>query len=290
MPKNNKNIPVNSMADNFSQGISIDRLNVKKSDFRTTQESEEAAQSHRDDGHTFHIVEKGSVVIEIDFIKYKITAPAVVYMHPNQVHRLIDFTNLTVCTLSIKNENLNQEYLNILEEIAPSRPLVLAKDIQANIFINFSLCLALSKQKANKLYYLLMKDSCNALAGLLTSAFLNQNTPFNRLSRSEIIAKSFNHLIEKNYATLKRPAAYAERLNISTHYLNECIKNVTGTSASEQIRERIILEAKRLLYHSDKSVKEIAFELGYEDYPYFSRLFTKSAGMSALAFRNKRHD
>ena len=48
--------------------------------------------------------------------------------------------------------------------------------------------------------------------------------------------------------------------------------------------------AKRLLYHTDKSVKEIAFELGYDDYPYFSRLFTKSTGMSALTFRNKRHD
>lgn len=277
------------MADNFGQGISIDRLNIKKSDFRTAQESHEAAQSHRDDGHTFHFVEKGSVVIEIDFIKYKISAPALVYMHPNQVHRIIDFTNLTVCSLSIKNENLNQEYLNILEGISPSKPLVLTKDIHANILITFSLCLDFSKQKTNKLYHLLLQDSCNTLAGLLTSAFLNQNLPFNRLSRFEIIAKTFNHLLEKNYHTLKRPAAYAERLNISTHYLNECIKNVTGISASQHIQERIILEAKRLLYHSDKSVKEIAYELGYEDYPYFSRLFTKNTGMSALAFRNKRH-
>ncbi|CAD0224557.1 helix-turn-helix domain-containing protein [Chryseobacterium sp. JV274] len=278
------------MAENFSQGISIDRLHLKKSDFKTIQLREEATQSHRDEGHTFHILENGNVVIEIDFLKYKIMAPAVVYMHPNQVHRILDFTNMTVCSLSIKNENLNQEYLKFLEEIAPSTPLTLTNDISTIIFETFSLCLKFSTQKSNRLYHLLLKDSCNTLVGLFISAFLNQNMRLNSLSRFEIIAKSFNQLLEKNYCVLKRSAAYAKQLNISTHYLNESIKNITGLSVSQCIRERIILEAKRLLYHSDKSVKEIAFELGYDDYPYFSRLFTKTVGMSALAFRNKRHD
>ncbi|WP_231577446.1 helix-turn-helix domain-containing protein [Sphingobacterium sp. IITKGP-BTPF85] len=80
------------------------------------------------------------------------------------------------------------------------------------------------------------------------------------------------------------------RLNISTPYLNECVKDVTGYPVSYHIQQRIILEAKRLLYHSDKSVKEIADALGFEDYPYFSRLFSKVTGMSALSFRNKNRD
>ena len=75
--------------------------------------------------------------------------------------------------------------------------------------------------------------------------------------------------------TTKRPTEYADTLNISSDYLNECVKNTTGNSVSYQIQQRIILELKRLLYYSDKSVKEISFEPGYEDYPYFSRLFTK---------------
>lgn len=76
------------MADDFSQGISIDKINIKNSDFKTEERYEEATGSHRDEGHTFHIVEKGTVLIEIDFKKYEIFAPAVVYMHPNQVHRI----------------------------------------------------------------------------------------------------------------------------------------------------------------------------------------------------------
>jgi AraC family transcriptional activator of pobA len=290
MPKKNNHIPVNSMADNFSRGISIDKINIKKSDFKTAQQYEESKQSHRDEGHTFHILKKGSVVIEIDFQKYKIKAPAVVYMHPNQVHRILDFKDITVCSLAITNENLNPEYLTFLEDIVPAKPLALTKNTFTNIFETFSLCLNFSKQKENKLYHSLLKESCNTLVALITSTFLNQHKSSSKLSRAELISKSFKQLLEKNYRTIKRPSEYAKQLNISTHYLNESIKSTTGLSVSQHIQARIILEAKRLLHHTHKSVKEIAFELGYEDYPYFSRVFTKATGMSALTFRNKRHD
>ncbi len=278
------------MADHFSQGIAVDKISLKKSDFKTEQPYGEATQSHRDEGYTFHIVESGSILMEIDFQKYKIKAPAVVYMHPNQVHRILDCTNMKVCSLAIKNENLNAAYLTFLEELAPAKPLTLRKDIYTNIYETFSLCLNFSKQNDHKLHHLLLKDSCNVLVALIISAFLSRDISSNKLSRAEFITKSFRQLLEKNYGKIKRPAEYAKQLNISTHYLNESVKNITGLSVSQHIQNRIILEAKRLLYHSDKSVKEIAVELGYDDYPYFSRIFTKAAGMSALTFRNKRHD
>ncbi|HWV67098.1 helix-turn-helix domain-containing protein, partial [Chitinophaga sp.] len=120
--------------------------------------------------------------------------------------------------------------------------------------------------------------------------YLNKSALPDKLSRFETVTKSFHEILERNYTTIKRPAAYAEKLNISTHYLNECVKNTTGHSVSHHIQQRVILEAKRLLYHSGKSVKEIAIELGYDDYPYFSRLFTKVTGITALAFRNKNHE
>ena len=290
MLRNKKNIPVNSMTDNLSQGISIDKISIKKSDIKTAQQHEVATHSHRDEGHTFHIVEKGTVQIEIDFKKYKIKAPSVIYMHPNQVHRILDFENITVCSLAIKNENLNPEYLKFLEEIAPAKPLKLSNENYALVINIFSLCFEFSNEKNNKLHYQLLRDSCNTLVAFLIAQLLNQSKQEANLSRFEIIAKSFKQLLEKNYCTIKRPGEYANKLNITTSYLNECIKNTTGFSASQHIQDRIILEAKRLLYHTSKSVKEIAFELGYVDYPYFARLFTKATGMSALSFRNKNHD
>jgi AraC-like DNA-binding protein len=64
------------------------------------------------------------------------------------------------------------------------------------------------------------------------------------------------------------------------------VKAVTGKSVSTHIQLRVVLEAKRLLYHSGRSVKEIAGELGYDDYSYFTRLFTKVVGMTPIAFRD----
>lgn len=291
MPKKSrKTIPTNLMTDVFGQGISIDKISFRKADFKTEELHELATESHRDSGYTFHFIQKGTVHIEIDFQKYKITSPAIVYMHPNQVHRILSFTDITVCALSMNKEKLNPDYLDFLEKISPSKPLLLTKPQHVNIFTSFSLCLNFSKQKSNKLYHLLLKDSSNTLVALLISEFLDHNNAENILPRFEIIAKNFKQHLEKNYVTLKRPSTYAKLLNISTHYLNESIKSATGLSVSQQIQDRIILEAKRLLYHSDKSVKEIAYELGYEDYPYFSRLFTKITGMTALTFRQQKYE
>ena len=279
------------MDNNLGQGISIDRIRIKKSDFKTVRHYEAATQSHRDEGHTFHIVEKGYVLIEIDFQKYEITAPSVVYMHPNQVHRILDFNNMTVCSLSIKSEHVNRNYLEFLEEITPARPLVLARETHSIVSTTFSLCSTFSALGGrNQLHFPLLKDSCNVLIAFLVSQFLERNSAGNNFSRSEAIYRSFRQLLEKNYRTSKPPNTYAKKLNISTPYLNECIRNATGHSVSQHIQNRIILEAKRLLCHTDKSVKEIAFDLGYEDYPYFSRVFTKATGMSALAFRTQNYD
>jgi AraC family transcriptional activator of pobA len=76
-------------------------------------------------------------------------------------------------------------------------------------------------------------------------------------------------------------------LHVSPAYLNECVKTTTGHSVSYWIQQQIILEAKRLLGYSDLSIKEIASGLGYDDYAYFTRLFTKAGGCTPARFRKK---
>jgi len=278
------------MDDSFSLGIAIDKISLRKSDFTEVQQYIDASQSHRDEGHTFHVVIKGSLRIEIDFEEYQIKAPAMVYMHPQQAHRIITFNNITVCTLAMTSENLHPEFLNHLNDIAPAKPLALTSEDYLCIADLISVCMRLSALKNNRLYHFILRDSCNSLVGMLIEHFLHKRKFTNNLSRAELIAGSFKQLLEQNYCTLKRPADYARKLNISVPYLNESLKKVTGLSVTRHIQERILLEAKRLLHHTSKSVKEIAAYLGYDDYPYFSRLFTRFTGMSALAFRNKNND
>lgn len=275
------------MANEFGLGMAIDKLHIK--DLKTAG-LEEAKRSHREDGHSFFLLESGNVSIEIDFQKYKLRPSSVIYIHPNQVHRILTFENVKVTSWSISNENLNAEYLKILEEMTPAMPLVLSKEMFALISEAATLCLKFFERKNSKLYHSLLKDSCNVLVALVTSLYVEQSKATYKASRPEHITKAFKELLELSYTTIRQPAAYAQQLNISTPYLNQCIKSTTGHSVSQYIQQRVILEAKRLLSHSNRSVKEIATLLGYDDYPYFSRLFTKATGMTALAFRNKNYD
>ncbi|MGQ7944485.1 AraC family transcriptional regulator [Flavobacterium sp. WC2509] len=282
MSKKTKSIPVNSFAE-FSFYIS-------RTSFQSSGDFKEFEQPHRDDLHLFLLQEKGTTSIEIDFQKYKMEPLSVIYIHPTQVHRLIGFENATISSWAINNENLKPEYLKLLEDITPVKNLSLDEKTFSIIVDTVSLCIEFSERKQEKLYNSLLKDSGNTLVALVVSQYLAQSKPTDNFSRFEFITKSFKSILENNFVTIKSPMNYAKKLNISTPYLNECVKNTTGHSVSYHIQQRIVLEAKRLLYHSDKSVKEIATDLGYEDYPYFSRLFSKVTGITALAFRNKNHD
>lgn len=284
MAKKTKPIPVHPLPDGHNMGIMVGRMPAKAIPL------EEASHAHRHDFHFFVIQEKGTTDFEVDFKKYSLKKSALLYIHPDQVHRFLETSDATVCGLLITSENLRPEYISLLEEIVPAKPLLLDTEAMSLISDTATLCITSYERQHDKVYPALLKDTCNALVALILSAYLGQSKPPDSPARFERISKSFKTTLDRHFTSLKRPGDYAKILNISTAYLNECVKNTTGQPVSYHIQQRIILEAKRLLYHSDKSVKEIAAALGYDDYPYFSRLFTKVAGMTAMSFKNKNHD
>jgi AraC family transcriptional activator of pobA len=286
MPEKIKSIPVNAVANDFGAGIFIMKASIEG-----LSSFEGLDHSHRHDAHMFFLLEKGTITMEIDFQVHKIVSPAIIYMHPNQVHRMRGaIRDISAFGWAINNENLNPEYLELLEDIVPAKPLLLNSETLSVFGEATSLCIKLSERKSEKLYHSLLRDSCNTLVALILSQYLVHARSTDKLSRFEVVTKAFKKILERNFVTIKNPSGYAQAIHISTPYLNECVKNVTGYSVSHHIQQRNMLEAKRLLYHSNKSVKEIAEELGYDDYPYFSRLFTKVCGLSALSFRNKNSD
>jgi len=282
-----KSIPIKQIAKEFDNGIIVGQI---PPDALQTLETE-TEFSHRHDCHFFALHEKGKIQMELDFEMYKTDKPSLLYMHPNQVHRTFKSESDVVgYVLAINNENIHPEYLQLLEDITPTKPLRLNEKNFADIRQLMLLCVNFFERKKDKLYHSLLKDCCNTLIALIISQYLEKRETSNKISRFDIITKAFKTDLERNFIITKRPAEYADRLNISVAYLNECVRNTTGLSVSHHIQQRVILEGKRLLYYSDKSVKEIASALGYDDYPYFSRLFTKVAGMTPLTFRSKNHD
>jgi AraC family transcriptional regulator, transcriptional activator of pobA len=92
--------------------------------------------------------------------------------------------------------------------------------------------------------------------------------------------------IEEHFVSLHSPGDYAGLLNISTAALNKVVKGSLNKTLSQLIAERIIVEAKRQLYLTATPVKQIAFELGYDDEFYFSRFFKGHVGVSPQLFRD----
>jgi AraC family transcriptional activator of pobA len=280
-----KHIPMNTMPSGTREGILI-----MKSSINGLPNPKEIERSHRDNGHLFILQLKGTTFIEIDFQKHFIEGSSIIYINPDQIHRVITFEHATVISWIVTSENLNQKNLEILADLTPVAALTLDAEACTVISETASLCIKLSERKKEKLFNMILQGSLNTLVSLVASQYLSKATTTENHSRFEVVTKSFKSALEKTFLTVKSPGEYAKSLNISTSYLNECIKTVTGQSVSHHIQQRVILEAKRMLYHSSKSIKEIAGELGYDDYSYFTRVFVNVTAMTPLAFRNKNRE
>jgi len=99
------------------------------------------------------------------------------------------------------------------------------------------------------------------------------------------ILNQLKNAIEKDYKTKHSASDYTEDLSISAKSLAKLIKIHFNKTLTDLIAERIIIEAKRELYLTDKTIKEIAYELGYIDEYYFSRFFKLNTDVSPKLYR-----
>ena len=110
---------------------------------------------------------------------------------------------------------------------------------------------------------------------------------------SERMASLFVELLERQFPLetagqrlqLRTPANYADRLAVHINHLNKVLKEITGSTTTQLISNRITQEAKILLKQSRWSVADVAYVLGFDDVAHFSNYFKKQTGMTALAFR-----
>ena len=105
---------------------------------------------------------------------------------------------------------------------------------------------------------------------------------------SSMLLRNFLNLIELNYKQLRLPKDYAGLLYITPNHLNALCQEVVGSSAGDLIRNRVLLEAKRLLVIKQYTIAEIAYELNFNDNSYFTKFFKKGEGVTPEEFR-KQH-
>lgn len=105
--------------------------------------------------------------------------------------------------------------------------------------------------------------------------------------RTMNIFLEFKTFVKKYLYREHKPSFYADKLNITSGYLNEVVNNVMYVSTQKYILSEIIMQARRELATSSLSIQQVAEQLGYDDPAYFSRIFSKVYGMSPQAFRKR---
>ncbi len=258
---------------------------------KTSASSERYAFSHTDDYYFFGFIEDGQCRLNIDFKEYTFEKDSLVIIRPGQVHHIIDAYNLSANFLTIDSVLINKEEKRILERYV-------LQEVQLSDISEQKLLLSILARRLNctenTSSKLIVQRLTTVIIGMIVRDVANTTETLSELqgniNRYKEIAWEFRDLLESNIRTNRAPSFYAERLNITVAYLNEAINAVWGTSVSRNIQDEIILQAKRKLVYTTASVKEIAQGLGFNDYSYFTRLFTKVAGVSPMLFRRKYHE
>ncbi|WP_312398436.1 helix-turn-helix domain-containing protein [Sphingobacterium sp.] len=114
-----------------------------------------------------------------------------------------------------------------------------------------------------------------------------QNEKLDLVSTDQDFFRNFSRLVNIHYKEKHSVADYADLLNLAPKTLSNKFHKLNLENPNEMIKNRIVLEAKRLLLYSDLTIKEIAYQLGYEDPAYFNRIFAQKAGKTPATFRKE---
>lgn len=119
-----------------------------------------------------------------------------------------------------------------------------------------------------------------------SSRLIKEKLPSPQLPNTQLdLIRKYHILVEQNFKTKHKVADYANLLFKSPKTLSNLFKKIGDKSPLKIINERIILEAKRLLLHSDKNAEEIAYELGYTEPAHFSKFFKTQVGVPPSNFK-----
>lgn len=121
---------------------------------------------------------------------------------------------------------------------------------------------------------------------ILSTRIYKEQTELTTFDKNQLdIVREYNYLVESHFKTKHQVADYAEMLHKSPKTLSNLFKKYNEKSPLQIIQARIVLEARRLLHYSDLTIKEIAYEVGYEDIQAFSKFFKKVEGVSPSDFK-----
>ena len=251
-------------------------------------------EPHRHNFYSVLIISKAKGIHKIDFNDYELAEKQIFFIAPGQVHQVIEHEKSEGFSMTFSNQFLVEnsipisfiESLNLFQNYGQSPPLQLENKAFESIE-NF----------ATEIVELFNSDA--AMKFLSIGSFLkliliacNNSCAINPIESDIAISgasliRNFKNAVNQNFKKEHSTTFYANQLFITPDHLNRTFKAKVGKTAKEFIQARIITEAKRLLFFSSLTNKEIAYQLGFNEPANFSAFFKKHTKLSPSHFKKR---
>lgn len=249
---------------------------------------------HRPHRHSFyHLVlfTKGKGAHTIDFKKFSIKPFQIYFMIPGQVHSwhfqegvdgyIVHFTETLFSSFLQSGHYLEKfSFFKGSSETGVCQLPVAVHEYILNVFESMLAELKEAREQYPDVIRLRLLDLFITVERTCRKD-RSKTIPSQKLT----LLRGFQQLIDKHFRTIKLPKEYADILYITPNHLNALCQELLGKTAGDLIRDRILLEAKRLLTNANMTVTEIAYDLNFQDNSYFNRFFKKNVAMTPDEFR-----
>lgn len=243
---------------------------------------------HRNIGYKIALLLEGRMSGNVDFRKFEVEAPAVLFSSPEQVDHLTGYKGIKMIHIAFSKDYLLNDVRTTLSCWECMFSQIMIPVVNNKDFNELKTYANLIQQEFSELRHqkdLVIRNLLNAF--LITAARLGTcKTKLAIMNASQNkILQQFRTLVDDHYLSKTQVAEYADMIYITPGHLNDTIKMVTGKTAKQMIDEKRITEAKRLLFWGELNAKQIAAHLNFEDDAYFNRFFKKHTGQTPLLFQ-----
>ena len=245
---------------------------------------------HRHDFYCLFLFTRGTGRHVIDFTAFEVTPGSVFFMSPAQVHTwqlsedaegYVVFFNAGFYLLNHAHRSLS-EFPFFAYAATPHLPPAAGREEIAPLFVRLYEEYRGHAWRKEEV----LGSYLNILLIKLADAYRRANAPFGSSHLLEQL-RQLEGLIEKHYLEHRPVEDYAEWMHLSVKQLYTVCRTALRKSLGTLLQERLLLEAKRLLVHTDLTVAQVAARLNYADGSYFNRFFKKAAGLTPEQFRQQ---
>ena len=250
---------------------------------------------HRHDFFEILFLTNGNGTHTIDFRDYEIKPNSIFFLSPGQIHSIslskdiygyifLFSSEFFLINKTDENKILEFPFFYTASDENPPLELKEEKDINflKELFIKGCEEINFNTPEADEVVHSILD---------LILAYCKKLYPINNLNpamkKGRFMVKKFKQLIEELYKENLSVKDYAAKLSITPNHLNETVKSIMGRTASDLIDEKMVIEIKKLLLHTDLTASEVAYTLNFSDQSYFSKFFKKRTGQTPGEFRMK---